>query len=125
MQAGPRSKATLTLLNCFANSYIASLWCDNVCVKIICTVHDWESQHARLSKKEEKMDANVKVAQHALFSLQETELLIPLCIDDYSHTMGGVYIAVQMPSDKDKEHTTFRTRWPMLLLLYHTMVTNT
>jgi len=71
------------------------------------------------------MDANVKVAQQALSSLQETKLLIPLCIDDYSHNMGGVYIAVPMPRDKDKEHTTFRTWWTMLLLLYHTVVTNT
>jgi hypothetical protein len=39
-------------------------------VIIICRVHDVESQHDRVGRKAEKLDANVKVAQHALSSLQ-------------------------------------------------------
>jgi len=97
---------------------------DNAPVTILSTVHDFESQQERLRKQQGKKSTNAKKAQEAFGNLQEKEMMIPLCIDDYNHNMGGVDIADQMRSYYDTQLTSFRTWWPMLFWAYDIMVTN-
>jgi len=102
----------------------AHLWFDNAPVTILSTVHDFESQQERLRKRPGKKSTNAKKAREAFGNLQEKEMMISLCIDDYNHNMGGVDIADEMRSYYDTQLTSFRTWWPMLFWAYDTMVTN-
>jgi hypothetical protein len=102
----------------------AHLWFDNAPVTILSTVHDFESQQERLRKRPGKKSTNAKKAREAFGDLQEKQMMIPLCIDDYNHNMGGVDIADQLRSYYDTQLTSFRTWWPMLFWAFDTMVTN-
>jgi hypothetical protein len=102
----------------------AHLWFDSAPVTILSTVHDIESQQERLRKRTGKNSTNAKKAREAFGNLQENEMMIPLCIDDYNHNMGGVDIADQMRSYYDTQLTSFRTWLLMLFWAYDTMVTN-
>jgi hypothetical protein len=102
----------------------AHLWFDNAPVTILSTVHDFESQQERLRKRPGKKSTNAKKAQEAFGDLQEKQLMIPLCIDHYNYTIGGVDIADQLRSYYDTQLTSFRTWWPMLFWAFDTMVTN-
>jgi len=102
----------------------AHLWFDNVPVTILSTVHDFESQQERLTKRPGKKSTNAKKAREAFGDLQEKQMMIALCIDDYNHNMGGVDIADQLHSYYDTQLTSIRTWWPMLFWAFDTMVTN-
>jgi len=102
----------------------AHLWFDNVPVTILSTEHDFESQQERLRRRPGKKSTNAKKAWEAFGDLQEKQMMIPLCIDDYNHNMGGVDIADQLRSYYDTQLTSFRTWWPMLFWAFDTMVRN-
>ena len=102
----------------------AHLLFDIAPVTILSTVHDFESQQERLRKRPGKKSTNAKKAQEAFGDLQEKQLMIPLCIDDYNHNMGGVDIADQLHSYYYTQLTSCHTLWPMLYWVFHTMVTN-
>jgi len=102
----------------------AHLWFDNAPVTILSTVYDFESQQERLRKPPGKKSTNAKKAREAFGDLQEKQMMIPLCIDDYNHNMGGVDIADQLCSYYDTQLTSFPTWWPMLFRAFDTRVTN-
>jgi hypothetical protein len=79
----------------------AHLWFDNAPVTIPSTVHDFESQQERLRKHPGKKSTNARKAQEAFGDLQEKQMMILFCIDDYNHNMGGVDIADQLHSYYD------------------------
>jgi hypothetical protein len=87
----------------------AHLWFDNAPVTILSTVHDFESQQERLRKHPGKKSTNAKKAWETFGDLQEKQMMIPLCIDDYNHNMGGVDRADQLRSYYDTELTFFHT----------------
>jgi hypothetical protein len=102
----------------------AHLWFDNVLVTILSTVHDFESQQERRRKVAGKKSTNTKKPREAFGDLQEKQMMIPLCIHDYYHNIGGVDIADQLRSYYDTQLTSFCTWWPMLFWVFDTMVTN-
>jgi len=102
----------------------AHLWFGNAPVTILSTVQDFESQQERLRKWPGKRTTNAKKAREAFGNLQEKEMMIPLCIDDYNHNMSCVDIADQMRSYYDTQLTSFRTWWPIQFWVYDCLVTN-
>lgn len=106
------------------------LWIDNGPVSMMTTIHRLKGRNSEILKMRKKPGPKstnaAAIKKAAIFTEDEweKEMLVPTCINDYNHHMGGVDVADQYRSYYDTQLTSFRTWYPIFFWALDTALTN-